>query len=234
MKIQGFTVAAGSLEELGKEMALRHGEVHGLPWAVIDVAPVAAVKAWNPAWWKLWAWDLFPDADVLVHMDADVWCARPWPVAKFVEAGAVGFVGVRDEPFHGQHAHECELYGMDAASYLNTGCWMAGRESCRAVFEAARRLGPSWGRWLEQHAVNYALEGCEVDKLVLPRVWNWLAHGMPQAVPHDVRCAHFCGHGGDAVRVRAAMDAWKDGLDKSSAGSDGGNQGGKGRIPLPA
>jgi hypothetical protein len=234
MKIQGFTIGAGRLEELAREMAVRNGELHGIPWAVVDASPVDSAKTWNPSWWKLWAWDLFPDADVLVHMDADVWCARPWPVAKFVEARAMGFVGVMDEPLHRQHAHECELYGMDLRSYVNGGCWMARREACRGAFELARGLGPSWGRWLEQNALNYGLERCEVEKFILPRVWNWLAHGVPESVPRDVRCAHFCGYGGDADRVRAAMNLWKDGLDKAAAGSDGGTQGGKGRIPLPA
>lgn len=209
-RVIGFTVGAGPFVDLAREMAAKNGALFGLEWRVISSAPVPGVEHWNPAWWKLWAFDLFADADVLVHLDADVLALEPWPVAKFVEEG-LSFAGVRDEPMLRMHFHECELYGIDTACYLNSGAWMASRAGAAGVFEVARGLGPSWGRWLEQNALNFALQAGGVETRILPRVWNWLVHRDVAAVPLGVKCAHFCGHSGNVASILGEMRAWAKG-----------------------
>jgi hypothetical protein len=190
MKIRGLTIGAGEWKPLAEEMAERNSRLFGLDWEVVSKPPVPGVAKWNPSWWKLWAFELCPDADAVMVLDADAYVRRPWPLDK-----ADGTIwAVLDQPIREVHVNECSLYGLDPFRYINGGAWFIGRADA-VVLQTARLRGPRYGAWLEQTALNQAIQKLDAPLSLLPRTYNWLAHGVPAAVPKDAAVAHFCAMG---------------------------------------
>jgi hypothetical protein len=206
MKIVGLTIGVGVFEGLASDMARRNAAVFGVDWEVVRVAPVVGVREWHPSWWKLWAFDLFPEAEGIMYLDADIVARSSWPLEDLCG----GFSAVRDLPYRRVHENECALYELDPACYINGGAWFCRREHAE-VLERARAMGPNYGSWLEQTALNRALLDTPGALHLLPQTFNHLAHGRPDLVPRDVVCAHFCGRGGNLRAVVDDMNFWMNG-----------------------
>jgi lipopolysaccharide biosynthesis glycosyltransferase len=147
----------------------------------------------HPSYHRLWLWELVPpEIDAVLWFDADTYFVRPWDVGPLLDQH--GFCAARDLPSL-ELLDECEEHGLQISQYFNAGLFLTHRCD-RGILEHARDLVTDTSyrsRYLEQTALNVAVQRSGVDLHMLPPQYNAICR--PAAVPVDPVVLHRAGGG---------------------------------------
>ena len=164
----------------------------------------------HPSWLKCHIGTLCPEEKEFLVFDADVLCLHQWdPVGLFRQLGR-RFMAVADDNSAPVY-HECLEHHLPFPDwYVNGGLTIFGREHLSVWAEVWKRH-PRYGRWLEQTALNKALQKTETEVVRLPRSFNYLAHyGKPGNGIRkfsEITNLHFCSVG-DPDQIRSLQDIY--------------------------
>jgi hypothetical protein len=156
----------------------------------------------NPSWLKCHLLDLFPGYDRYWAWDADLLPIGKWDPAKIYEAIGDRFAACLDFPSP-EVERERFNYRLPE-NYINGGLLCFTPEH-RRVFERTMRGHPAYGSWLEQTALNQAIQTELGEVALLPQRLNklffWMK-GEPLHIPNEQAAGtlgiHVCSLGGNA------------------------------------
>lgn len=225
----GVTVSTPGYAELSREAVARARRHLGIPVQVIECEDHAAFKT------KLQL-DLLCPRTRCVFFDADWWAVREMDFSRW---DGRAWMAVHDPGvFHPQAfpGHDCEVLGLDAGSYFNSGffLWDNGRREHRAVFARARQLAREIhaGKramlhdWGDQSLLNAGVQGGGVGVNLLPFGYNYMRF-MVQGrsfpwTPAEVHAVHAAGFkGAEKLRhLQCAAEFLGYELDRSEAGGE--------------
>lgn len=180
MKMLGVCFGVGDgWAEAARWAAARMERVTGIECAVIaGAAPGFDGARRHPSWWKCRVFDLVPgDVDAVTIFDADViacdYAGGPDLRAEIYEAAiARPVTGALDVDSVSVRS-ECACYGVPLGQYVNCGFLVVRRNPGQMILDAAWQLGPRYGSWLEQTAVNVArLRQAYGGQADWPRGWQ--------------------------------------------------------------
>jgi len=204
-----ITLGIGETWRICAEAAAgRMARMTGLDCRVItEITLPDTLPKLHPSWLKLLIPHLVPDVDDFLYFDSDILPMKPWDPAGIYESLGRPFCIVPDVNSAAVES-ECRMFGLPFPNgYLNCGLFMFGRHHT-PVLDNAWQRGPVCGRWLEQTAVNLALNEMQVETARLPRTFNTLLWpGIDDYSPQALRNRpevnlHAASLGGSAESLR--------------------------------
>jgi len=137
--------------------------------------PCDAVKRniLHPSWLKCHLLEIFPGYDRYLALDADIIPLQKWDPDALISQAPPLMAGVLDFPSDRVEL-ECRNYRLEIENYLNCGLLCFSPEH-HEVFERAWRGYPGYGTWLEQTAINKAIQKTQDAVAKWPAKYNRLA-----------------------------------------------------------
>jgi hypothetical protein len=136
---------------------------------------------------RLVLFDIFPDADAVLHFDADVVALRPWDPRPL--AGSDALVCVRDLWWHDAVALDARRLAVPLDRYFNAGLFIASRRAHEGLMRrAAERMARGSDLFLDQSALNVAAAEAGAPLRFLDRRFNFIGWSPASSLP--VVCAH--------------------------------------------
>lgn len=129
------------------------------------------VNDFHPSWCKLNVPLMYPHEESFLIFDSDIICMKPWnPRQLYIDSGHK-FLWCRDVDTDPVIA-EAKEFGIER--YHNAGIFICGRHHLPLMTSAFLR-GPVYGKWLEQTALNEAVQDSSNGTArTLPRAYNTL------------------------------------------------------------
>lgn len=213
----GVTIGIGRLwPEIAARSARRMQKMTGLRCIVIDGArrvgaPERLPEVVHPSWLKCHITRIFPTEHRFLVFDADIFCLSHWdPEALFAETRK-SFCAVPDRNLPAVYKECCEHQLPFPDWYVNGGLLMFNRKH-EAIWDEVWNKHPRYGRWLEQTALNKAIQESGIDVCRLPRVFNQLPEAPGELIApgkiENLRDAgvanfHYADCGGDGSKILA-------------------------------
>lgn len=189
MHMIGFTIATGKYLPYGLQAAETMQAHTGILCQVCRDVPDGR----HPSYHRLWIWDLVPDdVEAVLYFDADTYCVRDWDPRALAATG--DFWARRDVPTR-KAPRECRRYGIAPAMYFNAGVFVASRAH-REAFVLAQQIATAedyQSAFLEQTALNVAVQRSGVSWADLPPRYNWICRPRCGVPAEDVAVLHSCG-----------------------------------------
>jgi lipopolysaccharide biosynthesis glycosyltransferase len=207
----GVTIGIGGLwPEIAARSARRMAKQTGLECVALTGMPTGIPKVPHPSWVKCHIATMFPDRESFLVFDADIFALQSWNPDALFRLGDGYFTAVPDRNLPSVY-QECIEHKLPFPDwYLNAGLTMFGRWHQQGVWDEVWKRQPKYGRWLEQTALNKALQGGDVHRL--PRVFNKLpdvigapvtAENIRMMTAGGVINFHYADCGGDGAPILA-------------------------------
>lgn len=193
MKKVFFTIGGGpKYANIIPWLQARFEKINGFPLTVIDEAAYKARGIRQPYWVKAFAWDIFPDADMIGWIDADLIPVAP--LGEFKE-GLSARIDAQDTFEAAKRIYKVPF----TRGYFNVGLLVATRVTIPFFDEWKKieKIHPDDSKlgWVEQSWMSVMLQRDDLVTFpvnVLPPGYNHLV-GTPE--PPDIRMRHYCGPG---------------------------------------
>jgi hypothetical protein len=215
MKTLGITIGIGSnWKGAATRAAMRMQENTGIECIVLDEDPIGLS---NPSWLKAFLIDLYPKYDRLMIFDADLIPLQKWNAKEIIEEAGELMVGVVDTGDGVKE--ECINYGLDPEAYINGGLLITGPHH-KKLWERVKRGYPRYGRWLEQTALNKAVQTLSSELYTLGSEYNHIFTYWKNKLDVDkvtdgkIKNFHLASLGGDANALMQVQDILWDIIDK--------------------
>lgn len=166
-------------------------------------------KWYHPSWGKLEIAQLNTD---MMIFDADILPMKPWNPEALYEQNGKKMLMCRDVASN-EVIQECKNFKLRTDRYFNGGLIICGPHH-KPIFDRAAKRHPQYGSWLEQTALNEAIQHYG-DKVIaeLPRAYNTLLWPnvddlSPKALK-DSHCVnmHAASLNGDWRKLKAIQDS---------------------------
>jgi hypothetical protein len=211
----GVTIGIGGLwPEIAARAARRMEKMSSIRCVVLDEKKAA--EAWlseyaHPSWLKCHLDKIFPQHKSFMIFDADIFCLNNWNPFELSWQVKQAFCAVPDRNLR-MVFDECTAHQLPFPDwYVNGGLVIFGREH-QKVWDKVWEKHPRYGRWLEQTALNKAIQETGVDVCRLPRKFNLLPSPvgaeMTAAKLREMAAAgvvnfHYADCGGDGAKILA-------------------------------
>lgn len=183
----GLCIGTGDWYRVALRAAAQMEKMTGVSCRVVDRVDNNLAHS---SWHKLNLLRDYPD-ETLFIFDADIWCGQIWDPWLYT---GTGLAMVR-EPLIPSVRLECALYHIPIASYYNGGLLIADHRA-KELFASAKRLHPSYGRWLEQTALNHEIAVAKFPVQSMPGNCNVLVDpdlSIEEILATPAANLHFAG-----------------------------------------